>query len=64
MQRGLGARWMGVLFAVILIVCFPIAFSSLQANTIQATIAGAWTARPPHGCRGPSARRSPSSWAW
>ncbi|GAA1205202.1 alanine:cation symporter family protein [Microbacterium maritypicum] len=40
MQRGLGARWMGVLFAVILIVCFPIAFSSLQANTIQATIAG------------------------
>lgn len=40
MQRGLGARWMGVLFAVILIVCFPVAFSSLQANTIQATIAG------------------------
>ncbi|GMA29735.1 alanine/glycine:cation symporter family protein [Arenivirga flava] len=40
MQRGLGARWMGVLFAVILIVCFPIAFSSLQANTIKATIAG------------------------
>ncbi len=40
MQRGLGARWMGVLFAVILIVCFPLAFSSLQANTIQATVAG------------------------
>jgi len=42
MQRGLGARWMGVLFAVILIVCFPIAFSSLQANTIQATISGSF----------------------
>src|SRR5690606_30733907 len=40
MQRGLGARWMGVLFAVVLIICFPIAFSSLQANTLQATIAG------------------------
>ncbi|KRA22378.1 sodium:alanine symporter [Microbacterium sp. Root61] len=40
MQRGLKARWMGVLFAVILIICFPIAFSSLQANTIQATVAG------------------------
>lgn len=40
MQRGLGARWMGVLFAIILIVCFPVAFSSLQANTIQATVAG------------------------
>lgn len=38
MQRGLGARWMGILFAVILIVCFPFAFSSLQANTIVATI--------------------------
>ncbi len=40
MQRGLGARWMGVLFAIILIICFPLAFSSLQANTIQATVAG------------------------
>ncbi|MGB4137280.1 MAG: alanine/glycine:cation symporter family protein [Microbacterium sp.] len=40
MQHGLKARWMGVLFAIVLIVCFPIAFSSLQANTIQATIAG------------------------
>ncbi len=40
MQRGLKARWMGVLFAIILIICFPIAFSSLQANTIQATVAG------------------------
>lgn len=42
MQRGLRARWMGVLFAVILIICFPIAFSSLQANTIQATVAGSF----------------------
>lgn len=44
MQRGLGARWMGILFAVILIICFPIAFSSLQANTIQATVAGSFDA--------------------
>lgn len=33
-QHGLGARWAGVLFAVVLIICFPFAFSSLQANTI------------------------------
>lgn len=39
MQHGLKARWMGVLFAVILICCFPFAFSSLQANTISATVA-------------------------
>ncbi|MFB8145513.1 alanine/glycine:cation symporter family protein [Microbacterium sp. NPDC056003] len=38
MQRGLKARWLGVWFASILIVCFPFAFSSLQANTISATV--------------------------
>ncbi|RLK47542.1 alanine/glycine:cation symporter family protein [Microbacterium telephonicum] len=38
MERGLKARWMGIVFAVILIVCFPFAFSSLQANTIAATV--------------------------
>ncbi|RXZ46476.1 alanine:cation symporter family protein [Agromyces fucosus] len=39
MERGLRARWMGVLFAIVLIICFPFAFSSLQANTISATVA-------------------------
>ena len=38
MERGLKARWLGVWFAAILIVCFPFAFSSLQANTISATV--------------------------
>ena len=42
MQKGLNARWMGVAFSVILIICFPFAFSSLQANTISATVAGAF----------------------
>ena len=46
MQRGLGARWMGILFAVILIVCFPFAFSSLQANTISATLLSSFGAEP------------------
>ncbi|MFC6326723.1 alanine/glycine:cation symporter family protein [Microbacterium koreense] len=44
MQRGLGARWMGILFAIILIVCFPFAFSSLQANTISATVSATFDA--------------------
>lgn len=39
-QRGLGSRWAAVTFAVTLIICFPFAFSSLQANTITATIVG------------------------
>lgn len=38
MQYGLGRRWVGVLFATVLIICFPLAFSSLQANTIVATL--------------------------
>lgn len=38
MQHGLKARWMGILFAIVLIICFPFAFSSLQANTISATV--------------------------
>jgi AGCS family alanine or glycine:cation symporter len=38
MQRGLKARWLGVWFAIILVICFPFAFSSLQANTISATV--------------------------
>lgn len=41
MQRGLGQRWMGILFAVLLITCFPFVFSSVQANTITATVSGA-----------------------
>ncbi|MEE1621277.1 alanine/glycine:cation symporter family protein [Zafaria sp. Z1313] len=41
MERGLKARWMGILFAIILIVCFPFAFSSLQANTIAQSVSGA-----------------------
>lgn len=41
MAKGLGLRWMGVVFAVILIFCFPFAFSALQANTIAITTAGA-----------------------
>lgn len=47
MERGLGARWMGVLFSAVLIVCFPIAFSSLQANTIQATLSGSFGGETP-----------------
>lgn len=37
-QHGLGSRFFGVVFAVVLIFCFPFAFSSLQANTIVETV--------------------------
>lgn len=34
MQRGLNARWMGILFSIFLIIAFPIVFNSVQANTL------------------------------
>lgn len=40
MQYGLGRRWMGVLFAVLISVTFGLAFNSVQSNTICA----AWEA--------------------
>lgn len=39
--RGLNARWAGILFAIVLIACFPFAFSSLQANNIVGAVGGA-----------------------
>ena len=37
-QYGLRSRGWGIVYAVILITCFPFAFSSLQANTISVTV--------------------------
>lgn len=36
MERGLGRRWMGVCFAVLICVTFGFAFNSVQSNTICA----------------------------
>ena len=33
MERGLGRRWMGVLFSVFLILAFPFAFNSLNSSS-------------------------------
>ncbi|WP_392566753.1 alanine/glycine:cation symporter family protein [Utexia brackfieldae] len=34
MERGLNARWLGILFSIFLIVCYGFAFNAVQANTI------------------------------
>ncbi|GAB6159092.1 alanine/glycine:cation symporter family protein [Desulfotomaculum varum] len=34
MEKALGQRWMGVLFAVLITLCFGLVFNSVQANTI------------------------------
>jgi AGCS family alanine or glycine:cation symporter len=38
MERGLGSRWMGVLFAVVITVTFGFVFTSVQSNTISTAI--------------------------
>lgn len=34
MERGLNARWMGILFSIFLIACYGFAFNAVQANTV------------------------------
>ncbi|WP_091584080.1 alanine/glycine:cation symporter family protein [Alteribacillus bidgolensis] len=34
MEKAIGARWMGVMFALFITFCFGLAFNSVQANTI------------------------------
>lgn len=42
MEKGLGARWMGVLFCIFLIIAFGFVFNSVQANTIAGAMRGAF----------------------
>lgn len=42
MERGLGLRWMGILFAILISVTFGFAFNSVQSNTICAAWEGAF----------------------
>ncbi|KXZ15114.1 sodium:alanine symporter [Bacillus nakamurai] len=35
MQKGLGARWLGILFAVLITVSFGLIFNAVQSNTIS-----------------------------
>ncbi|WP_316042186.1 alanine:cation symporter family protein [Nocardiopsis sp. CNR-923] len=38
MRYGLGQRWMGVLFAVVITITFPLVFNSVQANSISGSV--------------------------
>lgn len=43
MERGLGLRWMGILFAILISITFGFAFNSVQSNTICAAWEGAFS---------------------
>ena len=36
MEKGLNKKWMGILFSILIIICFGFAFNSVQSNTIAA----------------------------
>lgn len=42
MEKGLNARWMGILFSIFLIIAFGFVFNSVQANTISGALQGAF----------------------
>ncbi|SDK12148.1 alanine or glycine:cation symporter, AGCS family [Ferrimonas sediminum] len=42
MEKGLGQRWMGILFSIFLIIAFGFVFNAVQANTIAGAIGGAF----------------------
>ncbi|MGL5243721.1 MAG: alanine/glycine:cation symporter family protein, partial [Sarcina sp.] len=34
MEKGLGKRWMGVIFSILITICFGLVFNAVQANTV------------------------------
>ncbi|BDY03570.1 alanine/glycine:cation symporter family protein [Ferrimonas sp. YFM] len=42
MEKGLGQRWMGILFSIFLIISFGFVFNAVQANTIAGAIGDAF----------------------
>lgn len=46
MEKGLGLRWMGILFSIFLIVTFGLAFNAVQANSIALASAVAFDLPP------------------
>jgi AGCS family alanine or glycine:cation symporter len=46
MERGLGMRWMGVLFSIFLIIAFGLVFNAVQANSIAQATAVAFNFKP------------------
>ncbi|TDL34925.1 alanine:cation symporter family protein [Jeotgalibacillus sp. S-D1] len=42
MEKGLNARWMGIIFAVIISITFGLIFNSVQSNTISLALEGSF----------------------
>ena len=42
MEKGLGLRWLGIIFAVLITITFGLIFNAVQANTIAAALSNAF----------------------
>lgn len=42
MEKALGARWLGIIFAVLITITFGLIFNAVQANTIVGSMEGAF----------------------
>ena len=47
-ERGLGQRWLGILFAVFLIFTYGFSFNAVQSNTISAALENTFSINPLH----------------
>lgn len=48
MEKGLGMRWMGVMFSIFLLIAFGLVFNAVQANSIALASAVAFNSDPMH----------------
>ncbi len=46
MEKALGARWFGLIFAVLITLCFGLIFNAVQTNTITDAFVGAYDISP------------------
>jgi len=46
MKQGLGSKWMGLSFSILITVSFGLIFNSVQANTISSAFSGAFDVNP------------------
>ena len=42
MEKGLGKRWLGIIFAILITITFGLIFNAVQANTITAAVSNAF----------------------
>ncbi|WP_439876698.1 alanine/glycine:cation symporter family protein (plasmid) [Bacillus mycoides] len=46
MEKGLNKRWMGVIFSILITVCFGLVFNAVQANTVTLAFESAFNLEP------------------